>query len=135
MKDSSHGPVLVDVGADESADFETSFLEDIGHPVVLCHGPSERALCPLLAGQGCVKFDEAHGVVFELDLDRPQHRAIVEKYRKLAAADMPIRVVVHADQVERYVSLLANLEIWTRRPNAADLDGFAAEVEAADRFS
>ena len=135
MSDSSQGPILVDIGIEDSGEFETSFLEKVGHPVVICHGPSDRSLCPLLAGQGCVKFDEAHGVVFELDLDRPQHRAIVEKYRELAGADMPIRVVIHADQVERYVSLLADLEIWTRRPNAADLDGFAAEVEAADRFS
>ncbi|HEX4819646.1 MAG TPA: hypothetical protein VFV00_05525 [Acidimicrobiales bacterium] len=134
MDDVSQGSVLVDLEVDEDGEFEVSFLTKVGHPVVLCHGPGEHSLCPLLAGQGCVKFDEAHGIVFELDLDRPQHRAIVEKYRDLAA-DMPIGVVVQAEQVERYVGLLADLEVWTRRPTAADLDGFAAEVEAADRFS
>jgi hypothetical protein len=135
MSDSSQGPILVDVGTGDSGEFEASFLEKVGHPVVLCHGPDEGSLCPLLAGQGCVKFDQAHGIVFELDLDRPQHRAIVEKYRKLAGAELPIRVVVRAEQVERYVDLLVDLEVWTRRPTVADLDGFAAEVEAADRFA
>ena len=135
MSDSSQGPILVDVGAGDSGEFEASFLEKVGHPVVLCHGPDEGSLCPLLAGQGCAKFDEAHGIVFELDLDRPQHRAIVEKYRALAGAELPIKVVVQAEQMERYVDLLVDLEVWTRRPTVADLDGFAAEVEAADRFA
>ena len=37
-------------------------------------GPITARLCPLLAGKGCRDFEDAHGVMFELDLDRPQHR-------------------------------------------------------------
>jgi hypothetical protein len=46
---------------------------------------------------------------------------------------MPIRVVVTSEQADRYRDLLADLQVWTHEPTAADLDGFAAEVEAADR--
>ena len=130
--DESRGSILVDVADD--APFEATFLERIGHPVLVCHGPAQEALCPLLAGDGCEKFDEAHGIVFELDLDRAQHRAIVERYRELAA-EKPIKVLVRADHAARYEGLLREFEVWTKPPTASDLDGFAAKVEAADRFA
>lgn len=128
------GVVLVDVTPGEGEAFDTSFLQRTGHPVMVCHGPAVRDLCPLLGGTGCPKFDAAHGIVFELDLDRQQHRAIVDRYRALSRPDLPIRVVVRGDQAERYRDLLAQVEVWTHEPNAADLDGFAAQVEAADRY-
>jgi hypothetical protein len=127
------GVVLLDVLVDET-EFDRSILERLGHPVVTCSGPEVETLCPLLGGAGCEKFDRAHGIVFELDLDRPQHRAIVERYRRLARDDMPIRVVVRADQQERYADLLAAVQVWDHAPTVADLDGFASQVEAADRF-
>ena len=34
-------------------------------------------------------FESAHGVVFELDLDRPEHRAIVVRYRALRVLTSP----------------------------------------------
>jgi hypothetical protein len=47
---------------------------------------------------------------------------------------MPIRVpAVGAD--ERGAALPGHDELWSHEPNVADLDGFAAEVEAADRLS
>ena len=128
------GVVLLDVSPGENEVFDASFLERTGHPVLVCHGPAVRELCPLLGGQGCHKFEAAHGIVFELDLDRPQHRAIVERYRALSRDDLPIRVVVRPEQVERYRDVLAGVEVWTHEPTAADLDGFAAEVEATDRY-
>lgn len=126
------GVVLLDVLAGEG-DFDTSILERLGHPVVTCGGPDVKTLCPLLGGKGCEKFDQAHGIVFELDLDRPQHRSIVERYRQLAREDMPIRVVVRPDQQRRYAELLDSVQVWDHTPTVADLDGFAAQVEAADR--
>jgi hypothetical protein len=72
-------------------------------------------------------------VVFALDLDRPQHRAIVRRYRELARPDVPIRVVVTPEQARHYATELSDLEVLTHAPSVADLDGFAAEVEAADR--
>lgn len=134
MSDPREGPILVDIAGGDDG-FEAKFLEKIGHPVMVCHGPGEASLCPLLAGDGCEKFEQAHGIVFQLDLDRPQHRAIVERYRQLAGDELPIKVVVEPGQEERYRDLLADLEVWTRRPTAGDLDGFAAEVEAVDRFA
>ena len=126
------GVVLLDVLPDEGA-FDHRILERLGHPVVSCGGPALATLCPLLGGQGCEKFEQAHGIVFELDVDRPQHRAIVQRYRRLARDDLPIRVVVSAEQQRRYADLLADVQVWGHRPTVAELDGFAAEVEAADR--
>lgn len=129
------GLVLLDVTPGENEAFDAEFLERLGHPVMVCHGPEAKQLCPLLGGTGCPKFDSAHGIVFELDLDRPQHRAVVDRYRNLARPDLPIRVVVRGDQAERFEHLLRDVEVWTHEPTVADLDGFAAEVEAADRFA
>ena len=126
------GVVLLDVLAGEG-DFDTAILERLGHPVVTCAGPEVKTLCPLLGGAGCPKFDQAHGIVFELDLDRTQHRAILERYRQLAREDMPIRVVVRPDQERRYADLLDTVQVWDHAPTVADLDGFASQVEAADR--
>lgn len=124
--------ILLDVSAGTDH-FDEEMLGRLGHPVKVCHGPEHGTLCPLLAGRGCPDFEAAHGVIFELDLDRPQHRAIVRRYRELARDDVPIRVVVTPEQAERYHDELAELEVLTHTPTIADLDGFAAEVEAADR--
>jgi hypothetical protein len=129
---SERSVVLLDVlaGADE---FDRSILERLGHPVTVCNGPDVAHLCPLLGGSGCQKFEEAHGVVFELDLDRPQHRAILQRYRAASRPDMPIAAVVTPEQRARYTPLLAGIEVWDHDPTVAELDGFASLVEAADR--
>ena len=68
-----------------------------------------------------------------VDLDRPQHLAIVQRYRELGREGMPIRVVATPEQADRDPDVLAGVEMWTHEPTVADLDGFAAEVEANDR--
>lgn len=132
--DTYESVVLLDVG-DGEGEFDRSALERMGHVVTTCHGPAVRELCPLLGGTGCPKFEAAHGIVFELDLDRAQHRAILRRYRTLARDDLPIRVVVRPEQVERFATQLRDIEIWDHEPTIADLDGFAAEVEAVERFA
>lgn len=126
------GAVLLDVGPGGD-DFDQDLLERLGHPVMVCHGPEHGTVCPLLAGTGCDAFSSAHGIVFKLDLDRAQHRAILARYRQLAREDIPIHAVVSPEQAERYAVELADVEVWTHEPTVADLDGFAAEVEAGDR--
>ena len=128
------GVVLLDV-LEGDGEFDRSILERLGHPVVTCGGPEAKRVCPLLGGEGCEKFDQAHGIVFELDLDRAQHRAIVRRYAELARPDLPIRVVVRPDQQERYADLLQGVQAWDHSPTVADLDGFAAQVEASDRYA
>jgi len=135
MSDARNSTILIDVSSDDGGQFEASFLEKIGHAVLICNGPGTEKACPLVAGDGCPKFDDAHGIVFELDLERPQHRAIVRRYRQLAGDAMPIAVLVPADQAARYAELLSNVNVWTREPTVSDLDGFASKVEAADRFA
>jgi hypothetical protein len=124
--------VLIDVPAGETVD--VAFLENLGHPVVICHGPSPGTVCPLLSGEECPKAETTHGVVFLLDLDRAQHRAVLQRYKDSLPEDVPITVLATPEQARRYRSLLAGLEVWTHDPGICDLDGFAAEVEAADLF-
>lgn len=126
--------ILLDVNGGDAA-FVESFLERVGHPVTTCGGPEEGTICPLLTGEGCTKFEEAHGIVFELDLDRAQHRAILEHYAQLGPEDMPIRVVVRPDQQVTYAALLSQVEVWDHEPTVAELDGFAAQIDAVDRFA
>ena len=132
MEEKPLGMILVDIASDEE-DFDRSFLERVGHKVVVCHGPDHATLCPLLAGTGCPDVDEAHGILFVLDLDRPQHRAILHRYREVTRPEVPIRAVVRPGQRERFASVLDGIELWEHEPTVADLDGFAAEVEAVDR--
>jgi hypothetical protein len=46
---------------------------------------------------------------------------------------VPIRAIVTAEQAARYADQFRDIEILTHDPSVADLDGFASEVEAADR--
>ena len=128
------GVILIDAMAGSDA-FDSDMLERFGHPVRVCHGPDHGGLCPLLAGTGCEDFNDAHGILFELDLDRPQHRAILRRYRDIARPEVPIRVVTTAEQADRHAYMLEDIEVLTHSPTVSDLDGFAAEVEAADRVS
>ena len=130
--DANEGMILLDVTSGRGA-FDEDLLGRFGHTVKVCHGPDHGALCPLLAGKGCEDFENAHGVLFELDLDRPQHRTILRRYRDLARPEVPIRAIVTSDQAARYADLLVDIEVLTHDPSVADLDGFASQVEAADR--
>jgi len=133
--DTPYGTILIEVTPGPGAEFDRSFLERTGHEVVVCHGPKPDHVCPLLAGTGCEKVDKAHGIVFALDLDKAQHRAILERYRTITRPEVPICAVVRPGQRARYPDLLEVFEIWEHDPTVADLDGFAASVEATDRFS
>ena len=109
------------------------FLEGLGHRVMVCGGPEPRQLCPILKGERCRLAEDAAGVVFELDLDRPQHRAILARYRDKLSSDIPLHVVASSDQVDKYGDLLKGLKVWRSSPRAGDLDAVAAEVEAVNR--
>ena len=126
------GPIL-DVTPGDHEGFERGLLEGTGHPVIVCHGPGEQDDCPLLEEGSCDEVNRAHGVVFKLDLDREYHRRILEAYKETISADMPIAVSVKPGQEQTYAHLLESLFVWSHSPNAAELDGFAALVEAADR--
>ena len=76
--------IILDVTSGDTG-FETRFLENLGHPVLVCHGPDLGTACPILKG-GCTMVDRAHGVVFQVDLDRPQHRAILKRYQEVLAS-------------------------------------------------
>ena len=134
MDDWHEGVVLLDVPPGTEGEFDREMLERMGHPVLVCHGPEAETTCPLLTGEGCPLFEQAHGIVFKLDTGVAQHRAIVERYRQLARPGLPIRVMVPASGTDG-AELPGDVELWTHEPTVAELDGFAAEVEAADRFA
>jgi hypothetical protein len=127
----SEQSIILDVTPGD-AGFDTSFLEPLGHPVLVCHGPDMGKACPILK-QTCAKVENAHGVVFQLDLDRPQHRVILQRYKDVLAEDVPLWASVKPGQEEEYRDLLEGVEVVIGEPGPADLDGFAARVEAADR--
>ena len=129
------GAILIDVSSGGTEKFDKDFLEKLGHPVLVCHGPGEE-ICPILREEGeCELIDSAHGVLFEFDLDRPQHREILSKYQEMLAEDVPIRAVVKPGQIEKYSDILTGVKAWEIDPTVGMLDGFAAEVEAYDRLA
>jgi hypothetical protein len=128
----SESYILFDIPTGETP-LDAKFLESLGHPVEVCHGPGD-GVCPLVKGTGCPLAERAHGIVFELDLDLPKHRAILRKYKSFLPEDTPIRVAVKPGQESTYAELLRGLKVWAHTPVAGDLDAIAAEVEAADSF-
>jgi hypothetical protein len=128
---SGQSVILIDIPDGQATD--VAFLEGIGHPVMLCHGPGDH-VCPIISDGNCGMANNAHGIVFMLDLDRAAHREILAKYKAVLRDDVPIRVRVSREQAISYASLLAGIQVWTHDPGIGDLDGFAAEVEAADKF-
>jgi hypothetical protein len=100
---------------------------------MVCNGPKAGMQCPILTGEGCELAEGANGIVFEFDLDRPEHRAILRRYKSSLRHDVPIRVVVSPDQAIEYAELLKGLRVWKHTPAAGDLDALAAEVEATER--
>ena len=131
MTENELGAIL-DVTPGDHEGFERRLLEGMGHPVMVCHGPGEDHVCPLLEESMCDQVMQAHGVVFKLDLDRDYHRQILATYKQTVPNDMPIAVSVRPDQETTYADLLDGLYVWSHSPNTAELDGFAALVEAAD---
>ena len=123
--------VILDV-TPGSAAIDEEFLSALGHPVLVCHGPDEGQLCPILR-DSCEMVSGAHGIVFQLDLDRPQHRAILKRYQETVDEDVPIWACVPEGQDRTYADLLGGVTVVVGQPSAADLDGFASQVEAADR--
>ncbi len=125
--------MILDVTPGDHEGFERHLLEGMGHRVEVCHGPQGHG-CPLVESGTCELVEHAHGVVFKLDLDRPYHREILERYRSTVGTDAPIAVAVQPGQEITYAELLDGMYLWTHQPTAAELDGFAALVEASDRF-
>lgn len=124
--------VILDVTPGDHEGFERHLLEGTGHSVLVCHGPGDDPFCPLLEEGSCDEVDRAHGVVFKLDLERKYHRRILEQYKLTLPDDMPIAVSVQPGQETTYADLLDGLYVWSHSPTTAELDGFAALVEAAD---
>lgn len=122
--------ILVDAPA--GVDVDVGFLESLGHPVLHCGGP-EGVECPIVETGSCPIAEDAHGIVFVLDLENEQHRRVLDAYRTHLREDLPIGVVVKdREQATRYARELAGYRIWDHVPAAGDLDALAAEVESED---
>ena len=124
--------LILDVTPSDAV-LDKDFLERLGHPVLVCHGPAWGHACPIIKG-ACPKVEASHGMIFQLDLDRPQHRVILKRYQDVIADDVPIAAVVKPGQEELYADLLRGVQVWSEEPTVAELDGFAALVEASDEL-
>ena len=130
MKD-MNGLILDVTPVDDPID--KKLLEQMGHPVLVCHGPEWGHACPIIKGE-CGMVTSAHGIIFQLDLDRPQHRVILKRYQEVIADDVPLVAVVKTGQAEKYAEILQGVQVWTGAPTVAELDGFAAQTETADEL-
>ena len=120
-------PVILDVSPDpEELAWEQEWLERLELPVITCTGPHKTGACPLLQGKPCGKVDKADGILFQLDLDREDHREILKIYAE--TLDVPIRVVVNEEHQLQYADLLRGVEVFTPPVGPSALDAFAAEV-------
>jgi hypothetical protein len=126
----NHGPVILDVNPNgETPGWEQDLLERHHLPVVTCCGPEVPGGCPLLRGERCPRLEKADGVLFQLDLDRGEHRHILGMY--LRTIEVPIRVVITPEQKERWSGLLDLVQVLTHPIDPAAIDEFAAEVTIA----
>jgi len=122
-------PVILDVNPDGGAlAWEQNFLERLEVHVERCGGPSKEGGCPLLIGQPCGKIAHADGILFQLDLDRDDHREILKRYAQ--TLDVPISVVTTREKAERWDEAVRDVEVVTPPVGPARLDGFVAEVES-----
>ena len=123
-------PVILDVNpAPEELQWEQDWLQDgLDIPVVKCTGPHGPTDCPLLRGEPCGKIAKADGILFQLDLDLPDHREILGIYAD--KLDVPIRAVVSDEQRTKYADLLTKVEVVSPPVGPATLDAFAAEVQS-----
>lgn len=124
--------IILDVTPGEGS-FDKRFLESTGHHVLMCHGPDVGTVCPIL-DDACPMVEDAHGIVFQLDLDRPQHRSILGRYKEVVAEGVPLWVSVRPGQDEQYAELLTGVQVVVGEPGAADLDALASLVEISDEF-
>jgi hypothetical protein len=53
----------------------------------------------------------------------------------VVGSDAPIAAAVQPGQEVTYAELLDGMYLWSHQPTAAELDGFAALVEASDRYT
>ncbi len=68
-------------------------LEAAGYSVVSCAGPSDESPCPLLVRGVCRLLSDADGILFRLALAVPTHREVLEAYRRVPRAHLPIQIV------------------------------------------
>ena len=122
-------PVILDVNPDpDDLAWEQDFLKRLDIPVHSCRGPKDPGGCPILRNERCMKIEGVDGVLFQLNLDRGDHREILGKY--LQILDVPIRVVVTPEQKERWAGLVGMVETFEAPVGPAKMDAFAAEVAA-----
>jgi hypothetical protein len=105
-------------------------LESRGHVVLECRGPN-GASCPIVDGAGCRLVDLSLGIVFQLDLDDPYNREILQCYRTKIDRTIPIQVTATPDQAVRFADDLVGTSVITN-PADPHLNDLSARVTTAD---
>jgi hypothetical protein len=124
-------PVILDIAPNsEKAEWEHDLVARLEGRFVSCVGPDVEGGCPLLRGERCSKIEKVDGILFRLDVDRGEDRHLLGMY--LRTTDVPIRVVVTAEQALRWPRLLDLVEVFTPPMARDEIDAFAEEVGEKD---
>ena len=83
-----------------------------GFDTVVCAGPGGANGCPLVAEGHCTLIEDADLAYFDLDLDDPGERAVLEHMR-VRYPSMPVVVEVPTSVARRYDTLLAGCRVVT----------------------
>lgn len=119
--------MLLNVNPDfDSLDEETELFASLGVSASRCLGPNTSAGCPLLVGRACKTVDAATTILFQLDLDTPNHRLLLRAYRD--NPDRRIVAVVSPEERDRWAGELGGLELIVGPPRVSDLRGVAAST-------
>jgi hypothetical protein len=105
------GRVLVELAGRAMGTAVERTLEQQGYQVAVCGGPTSlhRGACPLVTAGTCPLVDGADVVVYALDVDDADDRAVLEAHR--LHPERPACVVVPPRLVERYRALLEGYEV------------------------
>jgi hypothetical protein len=98
-----------DMGAGFAAE---RVLQDAGYEVAVCGGPDRLPdhECPLVHDGRCGLSEGADAIVHSLNLDRPEHAAVLRALRD-RLPDVPIVVEVPAPAMVRHEALLSTCRV------------------------
>lgn len=120
--------VVLECADPKAVDARRAALEAAGFSVTVCPGPdaSRRRMCPLRADEPCPWVDAADVVVHDLDLDIPEHRAVLRALRRTHPGT-PIVLELPEQVATRHADVLRDCHVVY----PFDMDRFVKAVAGA----
>lgn len=120
--------LLIDTNA-RSIRSEREALTRLGVLFDTCEGPTVAGGCPLLRDERCSKLDKADGVIFQLNVDHPANRRLLDAYI-YHANDWGVPVCAVGTDGQSSVSAGDGLVTWIPHMLLDSLDAFATRVKS-----